>query len=456
MQVRAIFCAIIVALPLLGTAQRSPVFASDEVLALRLEAPFDELFARAKHEPDYAVDGTLLIGDDPQPSSRLPVTVSLRGHTSRRESECTFPKLKLTVKGDDPLPGTGRTIKIGTHCGEAASDELTAKFGRLPNERSPWREAAVYRILRALDVLTLRSRPARITYVYTPAAGTETASEPETLTRNALLLEDEDEAVARQGNQGDIEPDEFTTADAVFSPVDAATLAFGQALIGNFDWCVKFFADDAYRCDARMKLWNVIAAKTADGKARPIMYDFDVSGMVTGSHRWFTKVFNASFVPSKSPRQVEVVSQVQRTRSLFTREQLDATRRRFLDRRDPAYRALDSSPLDDAGRVHIAEYMDAFFQEIGSDEHFYRPVVVRPNTTVKTKPDPAAPGVCAGRGPVPIGTPVSEPIEARGSMKRVHMLDALWHWAPPAKCAPVQSGSVWIEAAAVSRDYPAR
>jgi hypothetical protein len=455
-KVRAIFCAIVVALPVLVNSQRAELFASDDLVALRLEAPFDELFARAKREPDYAVEGTLAIGEDPPANSRLPVTIALRGHTSRRESECTFPKLKVTARGDSRLPGTGRTIKIGTHCGEAATDELTAKFGRLPNERSPWREAAVYRILRALDVLTLRSRPARVTYVYTPAAGSETPSQAETLTRNALLLEDEDEAVARLGDRGDIEPDEFTTADALFAPLDAAALAFGQALIGNFDWCVKFFADDAYRCDARLKLWNVVAAKTADGKARPIMYDFDVSGMVTGSHRWFENVFNAAFVPSKSPREVEVVAQVQRTRSLFARDQLDATRRRFVERRDPAYRALEASPLDPAGRRQIAEYMDAFFQEISSDENFYRPVVVRPNTTVKAQPDPAAPGVCASRGPVPIGTPVSEPFETRGSMQHVHMLDALWHWAPPTKCAPVQSGSVWVEASAVGRDYPAR
>jgi hypothetical protein len=455
-RIRSIFCAIVLAQPVLINAQRPGLFASDDVLALRLEAPFDDLFARAKRDPDYAVEGTLVLGDTSEPESQVPVSITLRGHTSRRESECTFPKLKITTRGDDPLPGTGRTIKVGTHCGEAANDELTAKFGRLPNERSPWREAAVYRILRALDVPTLRSRPARITYVYRPSEDEEPASPPERLTRNALLLEDEDEAVARLGNRGDIEPDEFTTADAMFSPADAATLAFGQALIGNFDWCVKFFADDAYRCDARMKLWNVIAARTEDGKARPIMYDFDVSGMVTGSHRWFATVFNAAFVPSKSPREVEVISQVQRTRSLFPRDQLDATRRRFVDRRDQAYRALEASPIDPDGRRHIAEYLEAFFREIASAENFYRPVVVRPNTTIKTEPDPAARGVCASRGPVPTGTPVSEPLETRGPMMRVHILDALWHWGPPAKCAPVQSGSVWVEVNAVSRDYPAR
>jgi len=66
----------------------------------------------------------------------VPVTVALRGHTSRRESECTFPKLKVSVvdgSADVVSLLGGRRLKIGTHCGEATEDTLTAKFGRLPN-----------------------------------------------------------------------------------------------------------------------------------------------------------------------------------------------------------------------------------------------------------------------------------------------------------------------------------
>jgi hypothetical protein len=452
MTVRIFVLSVVLALPALGAARDEGLLANDDIIAIRLEAPFDELFARAKHEPDYAVDGTMVIADERQPGIPVPVTIGLRGNTSRRESECTFPKLKVKVRGNDLLPGNLRTLKIGTHCGEAKGDDLTARFGRLPNERSPWREAAVYRILRTLDVPTLLSRPARITYAYSPNGDTATSREP--VTRNALLLEDDDDAIARFGGHGDIAPDQFTTADALFSADDGAALAFGEALAGNFDWCVKFFAEDQYRCDARRKLWNVIAARTASGKARPILYDFDVSGMVTGSHRWFGSVFNADFVPSKSPREVEVVSQLQRTRSLFTRGQLDATRRRFLDRRDAAYRALEAAPLDPSGRRHLTEYMDAFFGEIGSDENFYRPVVARPNTTIRAEPNPAAPGVCTERGPVPIGTPVSPPLETRGPMIKVVVLDALWHWGPSAECSAVLNGAPWIEADAISRDYP--
>src|SRR5262249_25953880 len=132
--------------PLASARTRTGLFSTYDTLELRLEAPFEDLFARAKDQPDYSVVGTLTIGG--QHAGRpVPVTIALRGHTSRRDSECTFPKLKVSVvdaSADAVSRLGGRTLKIGTHCGEATEDILTAWFGRLPNERSPWREAAVY------------------------------------------------------------------------------------------------------------------------------------------------------------------------------------------------------------------------------------------------------------------------------------------------------------------------
>jgi hypothetical protein len=445
---------ITIAVPLAPEHTRTGLFSTYETLDLRLQAPFEDLFARAKDQPDYAVDGILTVGGH-HAGTPVPVTIALRGHTSRRESECTFPKLKVSVVDASPEMVSqlgGRTLKIGTHCGEATEDTLTAKFGRLPNEQSPWREAAVYRILDALAVPALLARPARITYVYAAASPTNGTASPDSITRNAVIIEDEDHAIRRLGGAGQIEPARFTTADEVFTPEDAATLAFAQALIGNFDWCVKFTAGDTYRCDERQKLWNVIAARMTDGKVRPVMYDFDVSGMVTGSHRWFGDVFNGAFDRSRSARQIEVIAQVQRTRSLFDRDLLDTTRRRFLDRRTAAYRELDASPLDDNGRRHIRDYMDGFFTEIS--DTFYRPVVVRPNTMLRD--EPSGRPVCTSRGPAPIGTPVSAPTETRNNMVHVVVLDALWHWAAPAHCPIVQTGAPWIEADAVGTDYPAR
>jgi hypothetical protein len=195
-----------------------------------------------------------------------------------------------------------------------------------------------------------------------------------------------------------------------------------------------------------------VAAAADGGAARPIIYDFDVSGIVTGHHPWFKDVFNAAFASTKTPIEAEVLAQVQRTRSLFSRGELDAARAEFVAHKAKAYRALEESGLDASGGKIAQQYLDSFYRAIEADEAFYRPVVVAPNTRLFASEDrqPA----CAAVATVPVGTPVSEPLRKNGALVQVWVLDALWHFAPPAKCAAVHQGPLWIEAAAIGRDYP--
>jgi hypothetical protein len=432
-----------------------PLFSSYEVISLQLKAPFNDLFEHARTDEEYGVTGTLSYKDGGRDVAIDGVKVSVRGNTSRRETECAFPKLKVQLPGGAHgsalLPGN-TSLKIGTHCGESTEDNLTAKYGRLTNQQSPLREAFVYRLLESVGVPTLKARPARVTYVYADARPAQSPAQEQAIVRNAMLLENTEEAVKRFGGVREIEETAFTNAHAQFAATDTARIALAEAMIGNFDWCLKMTPDDAYRCNARHPLWNVIAAAGADGKARPLIYDFDVSGMVAGRHAWFKNNFNENFVPSRSQTEVEVLAQVQRTRTLFSRTDLDAARADFVKRKPDAYQGLASAPIDPAGKRTAQEYLDAFYAAIGSDQAFYRPVVTKAGAKLYANEERAV--VCASRGAIPIGTPVSEPVQTKGALIQVHILDALWHWAPPAKCAAVREGPVWIEADAVSRDFP--
>src|SRR5262249_34306613 len=214
------------------------------------------------------------------------VELSVRGRTSKRETECRFPKLKLRFRDAESVKGSifsgMKAVKIGTHCGDQADGDLTQRFGRWANEKAPVREALIYRLLDVLGVRSFKARPARITYV---------SRDSEPLVRGAMFLEDDREAMRRFGADDEVEPPQFRDAERDFSPQDTAKLAFAEALIGNFDWCLKFFADDTYRCDARRQLWNIMAFAPKDGRAFPVMYDFDIAGMVVGRHRWFPEIF---------------------------------------------------------------------------------------------------------------------------------------------------------------------
>jgi len=437
--------------------QTSSLFSSYEVIAFKLEAPFNDLFAhaRTRTSAEYGVSGTLTYTDGGHEVTVDGVKVSVRGNTSRRETECAFPKLKIQLPAGAPASAllSGITsLKIGTHCGESAGDSLTAKYGRLSNQQSPLREAFVYRLLESVGVPTLKARPAKLTYVYADALPGQSPPQEQPIVRNAMLLEDVDEAVKRFGGVREIEEKAFTNAKAQFTAADTARIAFAEAMIGNFDWCLKMTADDAYRCNARHPLWNIIAAASADGKARPLMHDFDVAGMVAGSHAWFKTVFNGAFVPSGSQTEVEVLAQVQRTRALFSRAELDAARADFVKRKSDAYRALAGATIDAAGKRRAQEYLDAFYMAIGSDDAFYRPVVTTEGARLYANKDRAV--VCSSRGVIPVGTPVSAPLQTDGTVIQVHVLDALWYWAEPARCPAVREGPVWIDADAVSKDFP--
>ena len=446
---RVVVSLVAAAMAPLSAAPSTPaLFSSYEPLALQLKAPLDELFDNRRNTETYSVVGTLSIGSDAGRKPIENVKVSLRGHTSRNESECSFPKLKLhftTPPSDGPFAGIS-SLKIGTHCGDSSGDTLTAKFGRLPNEQSPYREAFIYRLLDVLQVPTLKARPARITYV--------SNGWPQPLVRNAMLLEDDDDARTRLGADAEIQPASFSNAQDEFTATDTAQIAFAQALIGNFDWCLRMTADDKYRCDARRILWNVVALR-GGGRTFPLIYDFDVAGMVAGRHSWFGLVYNEAFVSSKSHVEVEVVGQVQRTRALFARDVLDSTRARFMERKAEAYKALRGAALDEPGRRRIQEYLDAFYNAIGSDAAFYGPVVTAPNTMPYATADRAT-VVCKERGAVPLGTAVSAPLATEGSMIQVVLLDTQWNWATPVVCPAIHKGAVWIDSASVSKDFPAR
>jgi hypothetical protein len=198
-----------------------------------------------------------------------------------------------------------------------------------------------------------------------------------------------------------------------------------------------------------------VAAATDGGKARPILYDFDVSGIVTGHHPWFKDVFNAAFSATKSPIETEVLAQVQRTRSVFSRAELDAARAEFVKRKADAYRTVEQSGLDAGGRKIAQQYVDSFYRAIETDDAFYRPVVVAPNTRLFA--NESRQSACGAANTLPVGTPVSEPLQKNGTLVQVWVLDALWRWAAaPGKCAAVHQGPMWIEAAAIGRDYPAK
>src|SRR5262245_27508022 len=80
-----------------GAVKLPALLEGEDPIALTLEAPLQELFAKGSQDENVTVPATLRFKD---PASGTDVELAdlqlnVRGHTSRRETECTFPKLKL-------------------------------------------------------------------------------------------------------------------------------------------------------------------------------------------------------------------------------------------------------------------------------------------------------------------------------------------------------------------------
>lgn len=423
-------------------AKLPSLLEGEGVATLRLEAPLHQLFETGSEDENVTVPGVVTF-KDPQTGTDVAlrdVEVSVRGHTSRRETECTFPKLKLKLKG-------AGSLKIGTHCGESPDSQLTEKYGRLANEKSPQREGLAYRMLSAAGVPSLRARLARATYVDSGEANAQP------LTRNALLLEDDDDAMKRAGGTSELTLETFGNVASRRAQADAGLIAFGEAMIGNFDWCLKFSPDDIYRCNDRKPVWNILAFERG-GSATLMMKDFDLAGVVVGRHTWFDTVWNQEFVPSRSRIEIEVLSQVQRARSLFPRAVLDGLRRHFIEHKEAVLTVIQHATIDDDGRTLARAYADRFFAAIGDDRAFYRPVVARSDVRVFMDPQQTKEACGAGDVMRP-GTPVNE-LQRSGAMSQVVVLDAMWRWASQNECNNVQNGPVWIASDAITTDFPRR
>src|SRR4051812_22496752 len=430
--------------------QDPPLFSRADVLAVRLEAPFGRLVENGRWDTTYSVRGRLTYLDPAGRSTALnDVDIEIRGNSSRDQQECAFPKLTLHFRSDDALERSifrdQPKIDIGTHCDDRSDGTLTA-VGRLGNELSPPREAWVYRVVSAVGVETFKVRTARITYIDVEQEG-GTASSATAVERNAIFVEDSDSAKARLRAT---EVDHFANAAHDFASDDTIRLLFAEAMIGNFDWCLKYSVESTYQCTAKERLYNLIALKRADGPAFPLMYDFDLAGAVTGGNRWLSKVYSDEFAPRESRRRVEVTGQVERSRSLFSRSQIDAARKRFVERKDLAYETFAASRLDAIGNEIGREYLDAFFQLMADDNAFYTPVVTAAGTNAWTRPMPGEPA-CPTDNDIPVGTPVGDSVARAGAMIQAPLLDVLWKWYD--RC-PATRKPVWLPSSAVSDAFP--
>ena len=232
-------------------ASDDTLFASNEPLVLRLEAPFSTI-KNKKAKPEY-VDGQLKLQEGGVEKT-FDVRVRARGH-SRREV-CDFPPLLLNFKTSDlkgsVLEGENK-LKLVTHCMATSTFD---QFLRL--------EYLSYRTLNLLTDMSLRARPLTVTYY-------DTDRKRQLDVRPGLFIEDEEAFAERkrltQVELTRIEPKQYDS-DAL------GLLNMFEYFIGNTDWSAALGSQGSPCCH------NIVPYQRPDGVLVPVPYDFDSSGIV--------------------------------------------------------------------------------------------------------------------------------------------------------------------------------
>lgn len=312
-----------------AAVEPDPLFAADDVLEVRLAAPFEEIM---KERPDeIEIPGILALAAADGRMLELDVGVRTRGNFRRRKDICIFPPLRLNFKKSqlkDTVFAKQDKLKLVTHCDKGTRDY----------EQAILREYLAYRILNVLTDFSYRVRLLHISYVSTDDRDAEKVSYAfliENDDRLAKRIELQQQKISRIGFAA-LQP-EYTNLTSVF-----------QFFIGNLDFS-PIRGNDGEDCCHNHALFS------ADQKVYwSIPYDFDLSGIVDAPHA----------APNIKLGQQQVRQRVYRGRCV-NNDKLPATLQQFRDKRADIEALVDGfAALDKGSRRSIDAYIASFYKYI--------------------------------------------------------------------------------------------
>ena len=254
--------AIVLFLPMFAASAQDndepdPLFASDEIIDVEIEAPFGLLTSERPDEEEVA--GKFRYTADDGSLVEFDVAVRTRGRLRRTKKVCRFPPLRLNFKKSevkDSLFDKQDRLKVVTHC---------RKKSRY--EQAIISEYLAYRIFNLLSDASYRVRLLRATYTYT--------DEELQVQSYAIFIEHKDR-LGKRLNAKTLQVDRAMIQDLRL-PDTNLTSVF-QYLIGNTDFSPVASAPDEDCCH------NQTIFALEDEPNYTIPYDFDQSGLVNAPY----------------------------------------------------------------------------------------------------------------------------------------------------------------------------
>ena len=250
--------AIVLFLPIFAASAQDnnepdPLFASDEIIDVEIEAPFGLL--TSERPDDEEVAGKFRYTADDGSLVEFDVAVRTRGRLRRNITVCQFPPLRLNFKKSevkDSLFDKQDRLKVVTHCQK-----------RQQYQQVVLSEYLAYRFFNVLTDKSFRVRLVRVTYTYTDA--------DEQISSFAIFIEHKDR-IEKRLDAKTIRVNRVLVQD--LRPPDLNLASVFQFLIGNTDYSPIATGPGEDCCHNQ-----VLFAR--DGEPHyTIPYDFDQSGLV--------------------------------------------------------------------------------------------------------------------------------------------------------------------------------
>lgn len=347
---------------------QSPLFQSEEPLALSLKGDFDRIHkanaggnwtGEDRTDPKYWTKFELK--DLAHPERTLTGLARARGMSSATEGENSFPKLRVEIADTEKLGGTlfkeSRKFRINTHPHtNPPPGKKHSEMGRLNDERSPFREGLAYEVAQALMLPSPMVRKARITYT-----DTTNAKSPGTFTRNALLIETDGKIAERyDGAEDNTFPSE--ESNGKMSVLLAARFYLFNVLIGNQDIGLKLKNESSVGTEKYRPLFNTTIFSLKSGELFPIVYDFDMSSFVSGWDAWTWKFYEYKEFGIVDGRIGRMLNGLASLRARLSKTEFLQSLSAVLSMETGVHKAIQKSVLDEEGRQVAYEHLDFFKQ----------------------------------------------------------------------------------------------
>ena len=233
--------------------QPMPLFRSEEILNLDLEADFKAVFSVSDDSTDFPA--TISLTDNAGLKKTIDLKIRARGKTRRDKDICRFAPLRLDFpkKATENTPFEGQNVlKLVTHC------NLQEVY-----EQNTMIEYLIYKAYNVLTDSSFKVRPAMINYIYS-------GKKADTVRKFAFFLERE-KYLADRLHGIEIESEKINPGG--LDPFQTCLMDMFQYMIGNTDY-------------SSYDLHNIILVSDSTRRFPPIPipYDFDWSGMISANY----------------------------------------------------------------------------------------------------------------------------------------------------------------------------